>query len=442
MSRREFFIRAGCDSGGHKGCGRLDRQNHVEREQMRVLHTSDWHIGRTLYGRQRYEEFEAFLDWLAVLAEEENIDVLLVAGDVFDNSTPSNHAQELYYRFLCRVAASSKRHVVVTAGNHDSTSFLNAPRELLKFLNVHVVGCASDPPADELIVINGPDQEPRLIVCAIPYLRDREIRTAEAGESVEDKERKIIEGIRAHYRRVCEAAEEKRALLKKPVPIVAMGHLFAAGGRTVDGDGVRELYIGSLAQVRTDVFPACIDYLALGHLHIPQIVGGSDFIRYSGSPLPIGFGEAEQGKSVFLVEFLDHAPKVTRIPAPRFQELRTLRGDWPAIAREIDGLKSRGSRAWLEIVYDGEEIAGSLRERLDEAVAGTGIEILRIKNNRVLERALRGTGAEETLDDLDATEVFQRCLQAHEVPEDQRPALLSAYREVIVSLSEADPMAE
>ena len=115
---------------------------------MRVLHTSDWHIGRTLYGRQRYEEFEAFLDWLAVLVEEENIDVLLVAGDVFDNSTPGNHTQELYYRFLCRVAASSNRHVVVTAGNHDSPSFLNAPRELLKFLNVHVVGCASDPPAD------------------------------------------------------------------------------------------------------------------------------------------------------------------------------------------------------------------------------------------------------------------------------------------------------
>ena len=303
-------------------------QDGVERKEMRVLHTSDWHIGRTLYGRERYGEFEAFLDWLAVLVEKENIDVLLVAGDVFDNSTPGNHAQELYYRFLCRMAASSNRHVVVTAGNHDSPSFLNAPRELLKFLNVHIVGCAADPPADELIVIRGLDQEPRLIVCAIPYLRDREIRSAEAGESIEEKERKIIEGIRAHYRRVCEAAEQKRALLKKPVPIVAMGHLFAAGGRTVEGDGVRELYIGSLAQVRTDVFPKCIDYLALGHLHIPQRVGGSDFIRYSGSPLPIGFGEAEQDKCVVLVEFSGHSPQVTNILVPRFQELKTLRGDW------------------------------------------------------------------------------------------------------------------
>jgi exonuclease SbcD len=409
---------------------------------MKVLHTSDWHIGRALYGRKRYEEFEAFLNWLAGFIEEENIDVLLVAGDVFDNSTPSNYAQGMYYRFLGRVAAYSNRHVVVTAGNHDSPSFLNAPRELLKFLNVHAVGCASEPPADELIVLAGPDQEPRLIVCAIPYLRDRDIRTAEAGESVEDKERKIIEGIRAHYRRVCEAAEEKRALLKKPVPIVAMGHLYAAGGQTVDGDGVRELYIGSLAQVQTDVFPECIDYLALGHLHIPQTVGGSDFIRYSGSPLPIGFGEAEQEKSVVLVEFSGIAPTVTRIPVPRFQELKTLRGDWQTIARGIDELKSGGSRAWLEIVYEGEDIAGSLRERLDEAIAGTGIEILRVKNNRVLERAMSGMGTEETLDDLDVTDVFKRCLQAHDIPEDQRPALLSAYQEVVVSLSEADLKAE
>jgi exonuclease SbcD len=332
--------------------------------------------------------------------------------------------------------------VVVTAGNHDSPSFLNAPKELLKFLNIHVVGCASDSPADELIVLAGPDDEPRLIVCAIPYLRDRDIRTAEAGESNEDKERKIIEGIRDHYRKVYEAAEEKRSTLKKPVPIVAMGHLFTAGGQTVDGDGVRELYIGSLAQVGRDVFPEGIDYLALGHLHIPQRVGGSDFIRYSGSPLPIGFGEAGQEKSVALVYFSGNARKVMNIPVPRFQELKTLQGDWPTIARGIDELKSKGSNAWLEIVYDGDEIAGDLRERLDEAVEGTGIEILRVKNNRVLERAMSGMDTDESLDDLDATDVFNRCLESHEVPEDQRPALLSAYQEIIVSLNEADLMAE
>jgi exonuclease SbcD len=319
---------------------------------------------------------------------------------------------------------------------------LNAPRDVLKFLNIHVVGCAAESPQDELIMIAGPDYEPRLIVCAIPYLRDRDIRTAEAGESVADKEKKIIEGIRSHYRMVYEAAEEKRFLLKKPVPIVAMGHLYTAGGRTVDGDGVRELYIGSLLQVRTDVFPECIDYLALGHLHIPQTVGGSDFIRYAGSPLPIGFGEAGQEKSVVLVEFSDDAPRVTTIPVPCFQELKTMRGDWQTIVRDIDELKSRESNAWLEIIYEGDEIAGDLRTRLDEVVAGSGLEILTVKNNRVLERAMSGMGTEETLDDLDVTDVFKRCLEAHKVPEEQRPALLSAYGEIMVSLDEQDQMAE
>ena len=409
---------------------------------MKILHTSDWHIGRALYKRQRYEEYQAFLNWLAGLIEEENVDVLLVAGDVFDNSIPSNYAQKLYYRFLCRVAGTADCHVIIIAGNHDSPSFLNAPRELLESVNVHVVGCASDSPSDELIVLTGPDNEPILVVCAIPYLRDRDIRTAEAGESIEDKERKIIEGIRNHYHIVCDLAEQKRAILNKSIPIIAMGHLFASGGRTVDGDGVRELYIGSLAQVRMDVFPGCIDYLALGHLHIPQTVGGSETIRYSGSPLPIGFGEAQQEKSVVLVEFSGHAPNIRNIPVPCFQELKTLSGDWQTVAGEIDELKAAGSNAWLEINYEGDEIAGRLRERLDEAVAGTRLEILRVKNNRVLEHALTGKDAEETLDDLDVSDVFKRCLEMNEVPEEQQTALLSAYQEVIVSLSEEDPMAE
>jgi exonuclease SbcD len=409
---------------------------------MKLLHTSDWHIGRALYGRKRYEEFEAFLNWLAQLIESENIDVLLVAGDVFDNSTPSNYAQELYYRFLCRVATSSNRHVVVIAGNHDSPSFLNAPKELLEFLNIHVVGYVSDQPEDELIVLSGKNNQPGLIVCAIPYLRDRDIRTAEAGESVEDKERKIVEGIKNHYRNVCEEAKKKQAAMENPVPIIAMGHLYAAGGQTVDGDGVRELYIGSLAQVKRDIFPEYIDYLALGHLHIGQRVGGSDFIRYSGSPLPIGFGEAEQGKSVILVEFSDKTPTVTNIAVPGFQELKTLRGDWQTIARNIDELKARKSTAWLEVVYEGDEIAASLQERLNEAISGSGMEILRVKNNRVLERAMKGKDVEETLEDLDVTDVFKRCLDAHEVPDDQRSALLNAYQEIIASLNEADPMAQ
>ena len=161
-----------------------------------------------------------------------------------------------------------------------------------------------------------------MIVCAVPYLRDRDIRVAEAGESVEDKERKLVEGIRAHYATVAVSAEGKRGELGAGILIVAMGHLFTTGGRTVEGDGVRDLYVGSLAQVSADVFPPCFDYVALGHLHVPQRVGGLETIRYSGSPLPMGFGEAGQRKSVCLAEFQGRAASVQLIDVPVFQEDR------------------------------------------------------------------------------------------------------------------------
>ncbi|MCI5164261.1 MAG: exonuclease subunit SbcD, partial [Candidatus Electrothrix sp. AX5] len=116
---------------------------------LRILHTSDWHIGRTLYGRHRYDEFAAFFDWLYNTIVEQQVDILLVAGDIFHTTTPSNRAQQLYYDFLCRVAASSCRHLVVTAGNHDSPTFLSAPRELLRALNIHVIATLPSSLAEE-----------------------------------------------------------------------------------------------------------------------------------------------------------------------------------------------------------------------------------------------------------------------------------------------------
>ncbi len=409
---------------------------------MKLLHTSDWHLGRTLYGRKRYEEFEAFLDWLAGTIQQRGIDVLLVAGDVFDTSAPSNRAQELYYRFLCRVAASSCRHVVVIAGNHDSPSFLNAPKELLKALDVHVVGSSTELPEDEVLVLRNEHDAPELIVCAVPYLRDRDIRVAEAGESVEDKERKLIEGIRAHYATIAALAEQKREELGADIPIVAMGHLFTAGGQTVDGDGVRELYVGSLAHVTTGIFPACFNYLALGHLHVPQKVNGSETIRYSGSPLPMGFGEAKQQKSICQVQFHCTAASVQLIDVPVFQKLERVKGDWDGISGRILELSATESQGWLEVIYDGTEVIGDLRERLEAAISGTQMEILRIKNNRIIDQVLGQIHEEETLDDLNTNDVFERCLAMHEVPEDQRPELIRAYQETVASLFEDHIQAE
>lgn len=409
---------------------------------MRLLHSSDWHIGRSLYGRKRYEEFEAFLTWLAETIQQKAIDALLVAGDVFDTSAPSNRAQEIYYRFLCRVAASSCRHVVVVAGNHDSPSFLNAPKELLKALDVHVVGSSTESPEDEVLVLRNDQDAPELIVCAVPYLRDRDIRVAEAGESVEDKERKLIDGIRTHYAAVAALAEQKREELGVDIPIVGTGHLFTAGGQTVDGDGVRELYVGSLAHVTAGIFPACFNYLALGHLHVPQKVNGLETIRYSGSPLPMGFGEAKQQKSVCQVEFHSTAASVQLIDVPIFQKLERVKGDWDGISNRILELSATNSQGWLEVIYDGTEVIGDLRERLEAAISGTQMEILRIKNNRIIDRVLGQIHEEETLDDLNVNDVFERCLAAHDVPEEQRPELLRAYQETVSSLHEDDVQAE
>ena len=409
---------------------------------MKVLHTSDWHIGRALYGRKRYEEFGCFLDWLIGCIESEGVEALLVAGDVFDNGTPSNRALELYYRFLCRCADAGCRHVVVTAGNHDSPSLLNAPREVLRFLSVHVVGCVAEATEDELVVLNDAEGKPELIVCAVPYLRDRDIRRAEAGESFEDKGRKLVEGIRNHYRQVGEAAVAKRLELGENLPIVAMGHLFTSGGQTVEGDGVRDLYVGTLGQVRADIFPDCFDYLALGHLHLAQRVSGSDLRRYSGAPIPMSFGEAGQRKVVVIVTVGTEGVTAQEILVPGFQALTTVRGDWKCITERIEELKKATSPVWLEVIYEGDEVIGDLQERLRELIDGTALEILRAKNMRLVERTLSRMATEETLDDLTVDDVFARCLAAHEVPQEQQAELVAAFRETVAALHEEVSLGE
>ncbi|MCF6281496.1 MAG: exonuclease SbcCD subunit D C-terminal domain-containing protein [Candidatus Polarisedimenticolaceae bacterium] len=401
---------------------------------MKILHTSDWHLGRSLYGRKRYDEFDAFLTWLSETIQQEQVNVLLVAGDIFDTSTPSNHAQKLYYQLLCRVANSQCRHVIVIAGNHDSPTFLNAPKELLRALDVHVIGTISESPEDEVLLLHDQDGNPELIVCAVPYLRDRDIRTVEVGESIEDKERKLIEGIRGHYSSVCELAEQKRAVLDVELPIIAMGHLFTAGGATVEGDGTRPLYVGSIAHVTSAIFPECIDYLALGHLHVPQKVSGSEVMRYCGSPLPMGFGEARQEKSLCLVAFAGRAATVELIKVPCFQQLESIRGNWDEIASSILELSVTQSHAWLEILYEGEEVITDLRERLEEAISGSAMEILRVRNSRIIDRVLNRNHENETLDDLNETDVFERCLDAHGVPEEQRKELMLSYQEIVSQL--------
>lgn len=422
---------------------------------MKIFHTSDWHLGRSLYGRKRYEEFAAFLSWLRESLIERGAEVLLVAGDVFDTGSPSNRAQDLYYDFLASLRGTCCRQVIITAGNHDSPSFLDAPKSILRYLNVTVIGTMNE--EEEIVEIKNAADETALIICAVPYLRDRDIRIAEAGESYDDKESKLIQGIKNHYDRVCALAQQRRdellepvphaegadcqepvpiqtAELLEPVPILATGHLFAAGGTTQEGDGVRDLYVGSLGQIGAEAFPDCIDYLALGHLHRAQKVGGRENRRYCGSPLPMSFGEATQQKLLLEVDFSSGVALIEEVPIPVFQRLRQIRGDWDAIAAAIEDEKTEAS--WLEIIYEGEEIISNLQGRLAELIADSGLEILRVQNRRVIERALQRMHCDETLDQLREEEVFQRCLDMHEVCADQQDEMKLAFQEIIAELNE------
>ena len=489
---------------------------------LTLLHTSDWHLGRRLYGKPRYDEFKQFLDWQLQTIREQQVDVLLIAGDVFDTTTPSNQAQNLYYNFLSQVCHTHCRHVIIVAGNHDSASFLDAPKQLLKAFNIHIIGSMTDNLADEVITLFDQTGKPELIVMAVPYLRDRDVRTVGSGERLDDKERKLAQGIQAHYQAITEIALQQQAKLPAThhcrIPMVATGHLFTVGGQTAEGDGVRDLYVGSLGSIGAEIFHPHIDYVALGHLHIPQVVGGQARVRYSGSPIAMGFGECGQQKQVHLVRFDAHSEllnqpvqslttyKQPAIPTPKpfvkthkikhslsmdlfadedavveinvedvvedvavfqfqetaptaaaqqpynlaklsettllqsltvpvFQPLQILKGDWQTIQTTLQMLKQSQQSIWLEVVYDGKDVIGDLSQQIADLVKDSALAVLRIKNLQKREQLIQSQRIDESLEELDPMQVFERCLAAQQVPEAQQPMLWARYADVLESLS-------
>ena len=154
---------------------------------MKILHTSDWHIGSTFYGKKRYDEYNRFFTWLLNFIQENQIDVLLISGDVFDTTLPTNTAQEQYYSFLVNLKNTFCKHVVITAGNHDSPSFLTAPKNLLKLFNVHVIGAMPKNMEDEIITITKDNEE--IAVLAVPYLRERDLQEIDITEDYEEQKK-------------------------------------------------------------------------------------------------------------------------------------------------------------------------------------------------------------------------------------------------------------
>ena len=393
---------------------------------MKILHTSDWHIGRRLKEHDRFDEFRKFFAWLEDLINCEKIDVLLVAGDVFDNTTPSVQSQDIYYNFLSRLARSSCRHTVIISGNHDSPAFIDAPSELLALNNIHVIGQACENPEDEIITLYDANNNPELIICAVPYLRDRDVRTSDNDNNNLDQA--LRDGINHHYERVFAGISNPSGL-----PVIAMAHLFIHNGRVVQGEGIRSLYVGTALEVESSIFPDYVTYTALGHLHSAQRAGREN-IRYSGSPIAMTFGECETQKSVTVIELEDGKALTREIPVPVFQRLERISGDMNHIISEIRTLALADESIWLEITYTGQEFIGDLQERLAGVMKEfPKLEILSIYNEggRALEAQNTDNTIPEGLEKITPMQMLEMCFDENKTPKGQRKTLMTLYQEIL-----------
>ena len=403
---------------------------------MRVLHTADWHLGQRFQnGHERLAEHRSFLDWLLQTIEAEAVDVLVVAGDVFDTGNPAAAARELYYSFLAQLKNSVTCHdVVIVGGNHDSAATLNASASLLKALRVHVVGCVPAQYLEQCLLLPHGAALPRLVVAAVPFLRDAEVRQLVAGESTAERDERLRHGIAAHYHALADHLGRYRAL---NVPVMATGHLFAAGGTA--GDAERDIHVGTLGQITADAFPDCFDYVALGHLHRPQIVGGRAHIRYCGAPIPLSFSETSHPQQVLLLTFDGAAcPAIHALNVPATRELRRFRGTLEKVVQDIlDHDNTTYLHAtWAEAAVESGLPWALVQEQIREAWQATAgrVQVLVV-------RKLRDESASATLDtpeaplpDLDELTpraVFEQLLDTKDYAPEARQELLDTFGELL-----------
>ena len=401
---------------------------------MKILHTSDWHLGRMLYSKkERQEEHQAFLDWLLQSIKENSIDLLLIAGDIFDTASPSSTSQKMYYDFLIKVKNAGCENIIVVGGNHDSPSFLNAPKDILAALKVSIIGNASENLEDEIIVIGNQEAIPLLIVCAVPFLRQRDVGRFVDAETYSERSERINENIRTHYEKIAALAVKKREEIGRNIPIIATGHLSVMGGKRNEDDGVRETYIGSIEAVGSDIFPDIFDYVALGHYHIPSKI--KEHIRYCGSPIPMGFGEVGQQKCVYIVEFSGDQRSIQTIEIPTFQKLESIVGDKKFIEKRLSELKQEEISVWVEIIYKGDEIFPELSTWINQEVENSKIEVLNVQNRQYLQAGLSQEDISLSLKELNVFEVFEKLLKQEAISEEQQDDLKASYKEIIDELN-------
>lgn len=404
---------------------------------LRVLHTSDWHLGQHFMGKTRQAEHQAFCAWLLEQVRAHQVDVLLIAGDVFDTGAPPSYAREQYYRLVVALRDAGCA-LVVLGGNHDSPAMLGESRSLLAQLGTHVVPGVGVDLAEQVLVLKDRAGQPGAILCAIPFIRPRDVMSSQAGQSAQDKQQSLQQAIAEHYRALHELALSKREALGQALPIIATGHLTTVGASA--SESVREIYVGSLEAFPTSAFPPA-DYIALGHIHRPQKVGGLEHIRYCGSPIALSFDEARQQKEVLLLQFGEAAlHSITALPVPVFQPMASLRGSLKELADAIAEIAKQGTSerpVWLEVQVSTDDYLSDLQSRINALCEGHPVEVLRIRRERGNASANLTSEARETLDELSVEDVFARRLQQEALDEEDAQRLQGLYRQVLETLPNA-----
>jgi DNA repair protein SbcD/Mre11 len=389
---------------------------------MKILHTSDWHLGQNFIGKSREEEHQAFLAWLFKTIEEQSINVLIVAGDIFDTGTPPNYALELYYNFLKELSASSCRNIIITAGNHDSIATLKAPKQLLKALNIHVI-TSGDESENEIVEIYN-EETLEGIVCAVPFLRDYVVRQSISNQTMDDKEASLTHGIKEHYNTLYQKA--LKLTNKNDIPIIATGHLTTVGSKTSESE--REIYIGGTLDIDSDFLSSQFDYVALGHLHINQKVG-CEHVRYSGSPIPLSFSESTSQKKVNIVTFENRNINVTEVDIPLYRPLLVLRGDTVSITKELERIKDK--RTWIEVHINDDNPQEANQQIRDKAQA-LELILLAVKIDKK-ETALHKDSFEViSLDELSPLEVFECRIEQDDIEDEMfKKELLLNFKQIV-----------
>ena len=406
---------------------------------MRILHSSDWHLGQHFYHQSRAAEHRAFFVWLLHQIEVHQVDAVIVAGDIFDTATPPSYARALYNQFIVDMQRLGCQ-LLLLGGNHDSVAVLEESRELLACLNCRVIPGVEADLRQHIILLQDRQQQPAAVVCAIPYIRPRDVMTSQAGQSGAEKRISLQQAISTHYQAVFEQAEQRRRQLDIDVPIIATGHLMTVGASS--SDSVRDLYIGTLDAFPANAFPPA-DYIALGHIHRPQVVAKSGHIRYSGSPIPLSFDELGQAKSVVMVDF--DAAKVSKIKlleVPVFQPMQQIKGDLEQIEATLETLRDASETIWLDIEVSSQDYLNDLQRRIDHLTADLPVEVLLLRRARRERHAIESVH-KETLNELSVFDVFERRLaQENFESEAQQARLLriqQSFSNVVEELKQVSP---